>query len=169
MARRGTPGKRLAPKSSANGDGIDLDPRNDPTYPIRIRSQDDGPGMNWTRPPLQRSTVEVLQSIEHNRRPAVFGTSTPPKGVSGVFRRAAFRFSESDWRHWLMLMGADRVNVIEGVVADLLSGRIPNIPAEMGARAAWRYNRSAFVLKTAIIAVFFATVVVSAIFLASYV
>lgn len=76
--------------------------------------------------------VEVLQSIEHIRQPAVVGTSTPPSGLSGVIRRAAFRRSESNWLHWLMLMGADRINVVEGVIDDFAHARIPNIPGEMG-------------------------------------
>jgi hypothetical protein len=38
------------------------------------------------RPPQQESDVEILQSIEHIRTPAVFGTSTPPSGVSGMVR-----------------------------------------------------------------------------------
>lgn len=36
-----------------------------------------------------------------------------------MFRRAAFRYSENDLRHWLMLMGADRVNVVEGMAGDV--------------------------------------------------
>lgn len=134
------------------GWGVDADPRNDPTYPMRDRSKDDGPGMNWQRPPLQRPNVEILRSIEHNRMPAVMGTGQPPSGVSGSMRRAAFGYSESDWRHWLMLMGADRVNVVEGVLADLSEGHIPNIPGEMGARAEWEHNRAGFVRKAVIVA-----------------
>jgi hypothetical protein len=81
----------------------------------------------------------------------VFGTSTPPSGVSGVIRRAAFRWSESNWMHWLLLMGADRINVVEGVAQDLARGKIPNIPAEMGARAEWQHNKKGFFTKTAIL------------------
>jgi hypothetical protein len=95
--------------------------------------------------------VEVLRSIEHNRLPAVVGTSTPPSGLSGMMRRAAFRYSESDWTHWLMLLGADRVNVVEGVLTDLAHGRIPNIPAEMGIRSAWRHDRQRLITRTAVV------------------
>ena len=136
--------------TTVNGWGIDADPRNDPTYPYRDRSADDGPGMTWERPPQQRPSVEVLRSIEHNRLPAVVGTSTPPSGVSGMMRRAAFRYSESDWTHWLMLLGADRINVVEGLLQDLSRGRIPNIPAEMGIRSAWRHDRQGLMARTAV-------------------
>ncbi len=133
------------------GWGVDADPRNDPTYPYRNRSADRGLKQNWTPPVAQRSDVEVLQSVEYVRRPAVFGTSSPPLGVSGMVRRAAFRWSESNWLHWLLLMGADRINVVEGVAEDLARGKIPNIPAEMGARAEWRHNRMGFVRKTTVV------------------
>jgi hypothetical protein len=51
-----------------------------------------------------------------------------------------------------MLMAADRVNVVEGVLADIGRGRIPNIPGEPGLRAAWKYDRAAFVRRAAVTA-----------------
>lgn len=114
------------------GWAIDADPENDPTWPMRDRARDDGPGMNWTRPSLQNPDVEILQSVEHLRLPAVVGLSTPPSGLSGSIRRYAFRLSESRWGHWLLLMLADRINSVEGVVDDLARGRGPNPLVEMG-------------------------------------
>jgi len=135
--------------SKIPGWGVDADPKNDPTYPYRDRSRDPGLTSNWDRPPQQEPDVEILQSIEHKRLPAVFGTSTPPSGVSGMIRRAAFRWSESNWLHWLLLMGADRVNVVEGVVQDLGRAKVPNIPAEMGVRSELRHNKTGFAKKLA--------------------
>jgi hypothetical protein len=140
----------IDPKS-VMGWGVDANPKNDPTYPYRDRSKDEGLTGDWQRPPLQSSDVEVLESIEYVRRPAVFGTSTPPRGLSGMIRRLAFRWSESNWIHWLMLMGADRINVVEGVLDDLAHAKIPNIPGEMGARAEWKHNKTGFFIKTAIV------------------
>ena len=125
------------------GWGVDADPENDPTWPMRDRSKDDGPGMNWTPPETQHTGVEILQSVEYPRRPAVVGQSTPPSGVSGVIRRAAFPFSESQWGHWLLLMLADRVNAVEGVIDDLLRGRAPNPLVEMGVVKRSRSGESA--------------------------
>jgi hypothetical protein len=138
--------------SKIPGWGADADPENDPTYPYRDRSRDDGPGMNWQRPPQQQSDVEILRSIEHNRTPAVFGTSTPPSGISGMIRRLAFRWSESNWLHWLLLMGADRINVVEGIAQDLGRAKIPNIPAEMGIRSEWAHNKKGLATKIAVAA-----------------
>ena len=128
------------------GWGVDADPDNDPTYPYRERSADDHSG-EWRRPARQEPEVELLQSVEHKQLPAVFGTSTPPKWVSGMMRRAAFRWSESHWAHWMLLMGADRVNMVEGLVEDLARAKIPNIPKEMGVPAEWRYNKTGLAKK----------------------
>ena len=108
--------------------------------------------MNWARPPIQPQRNEVLRSVEHPRQPAVFGTSAPPSGLSGIIRRRAFKHSESEWSHWMMLLAADRVNVVEGFVQDLGRGRIPNIPAEMGIRSEIRHNPRGFAKKLAITA-----------------
>lgn len=141
---------RSVDTSTITGWGVDADPGNDPTYPIRDRSQDPGPVADPSRPAVQQPGVEILQSIEHIRQPAVVGTTIPPSGLSGMIRRAAFRWSESNWTHWLLLMGADRVNVVEGVIEDLASGRLPNIPAEMGIRAELAHNKRGLAQKIAI-------------------
>ena len=139
------------------GWGVDADTETDPTYPYRDRSKDVGLSRHWERPPQQQSEVEILRSIEHIRTPAVFGTSTPPRWVSGMIRRTAFRWSESNWLHWLMLMGADRIDMVEGVVEDLGRAKIPNIPAEMGIKAEWKHNKRGLATKLAV------TVAVSAV------
>jgi hypothetical protein len=140
-------GKQLVDTSAIPGWGVDANPENDPTYPMRhVEKQERG--LNWSRPSQQKPDVEILRSIEHNRLPAVVGTSTPPRGLSGTIRRYAFRRSESDWFHWLLLMGADRIGVVEGVMEDLAHGKVPNVPAEMGARAEWRHNKKGFAIKT---------------------
>ncbi len=66
---------------------------------MRDRTHDIKGATDWNRPTLQPQTVEVLGSTEHNRRTAVYGTSTPPKGLSGAIRRQAFKKSEGKWSH----------------------------------------------------------------------
>lgn len=123
------------------GWGIDADPDNDPTYPMKRRNDGEHAGYTWDRPQQQPVEVEVLHSNERPNVSAVFGTATPPSGLSGLIRRLAFRYSESSYGHWLPLMFADRVNAVEGIVQDLASGRVPNIFAEKGWRAEWQHNR----------------------------
>ena len=142
--------KALVDTATIPGWGVDADPENDPTYPMRHIEDQKTRGLTWSRPAEQQPDVEILRSIEHNRLPAVLGTSTPPSGLSGMIRRAAFRRSESDWWHWLLLMGADRLNVVEGVVEDLGRGKIPNIPAELGWRSELRHNPKGVATKAAI-------------------
>jgi hypothetical protein len=127
--------------SQIEGQGVDADPNNDPTYPMKHRTDGEHAGYAWERPQQQPITVEVLHSNERPDVTAVFGTSTPPSGPSGAIRRLAFKYSESSYGHWLPLMLADRVGVVEGVVGDLRQGHVPNVFAERGWRAEWKHNR----------------------------
>jgi hypothetical protein len=62
-----------------------------------------------------------------------------------VIGRIAFRYSESSYGHWLPLMLADRVSVVEGVLDDLKHGHLPNVFAERGWKAEWKHNRTSLV------------------------
>lgn len=66
-----------------------------------------------------------------------------------MLRRLAFHDSESDLRHWMVLLFADRVNMVEGLGADLMRGHVLNLFAEMGGKAEFQYNRPAAVRKVA--------------------
>jgi hypothetical protein len=136
--------------SNIKGWGIDADPENDPTYPIKKRTDQEQQGYSWERPELQPVDVEILRSVERPNITAVFGTSTPPSGLSGKIRRLAFKYSESSYGHWLPLMLADRIGIIEGVIDDIKHGHFPNIFAERGWKAEWKYNRKNFMIKTAV-------------------
>ncbi len=131
--------------SHIKGWGVDADPKNDLTYPMKNRNNGEQQGYSWKRPPQQPVNIEVLHSNERPDVTAVFGTATPPSGLSGVLRRVAFRFSESNYGHWLPLVVADRVNVVEGVLGDLTHGHIPNVLAERGLKAEWKHNRNSLV------------------------
>jgi hypothetical protein len=133
--------------SHIKGWGVDADPKNDPTYPIKHRTNEEHKGYSWERPPLQPVNIEVLHSNERPNVTAVFGTSVPPSGLSGMIRRFAFKYSESSYGHWLPLLVADRVNVVEGIVDDLMHGHIPNIFAEKGWNAEWKHNPKGLVTK----------------------
>lgn len=143
-----------------NGWGVDADPKNEPTYPMKNWTGDDHERLNYERPPQQPVTVEVLHSNVRPNVTAVFGTSSPPSGLSGAIRRYAFRFTESEYGHWLPLLIADRVNVVEGIVDDLKRGYVPNVFAERGWKAEWKYNPKGLAQKVIIGAVV-TTVVIS--------
>jgi len=141
------------------GWGVDADAKNDPTYPMKNRNNGEHAGYSWQRPPQQPINIEVLQSNERPNVTAVFGTSTPPAGLSGMLRRFAFKYSESSYGHWLPLMLADRVGVVEGVLDDLTHGHVPNIFEELGGKAVWKHNRKVLVTRVLVGAVVLSAVV----------
>lgn len=132
------------------GWGADLDHANRPGYPMeRMPARLAG---DHSHPPVpQPQTVEILQSIERPSMTPLFGTPQPPSGVSEMLRRAAFKFSESDLRHWMILLFADRVNMVEGLGSDLMRGHVSNLFAEMGGRAKFKHNREAAVQKAVVV------------------
>jgi hypothetical protein len=132
-----------------HGWGADVDPANRPAVPME-RTPPRLPNVHWDAPEQQRPRMKIHHSTERPGITPVFGTSSPPSGLSGKMRDLAFKYSENDLRHWLILLAADRVNVGEGLLEDLAHGHIPNIFAEMGIRSEWRYNRAGLVKKVAI-------------------
>jgi hypothetical protein len=131
------------------GWGMDADPENEPTYPMKNYTGDDHNRINYERSVQQPATVEILKSNERPALPTVFGTSVPPSGLSGNIRRYAFKHSEDRYRHWLPLILADRINVFEGLFDDLKRGYIPNILAERGWKAEWKHNKAGVLTKVA--------------------
>jgi len=131
------------------GWGMDADPENDPTYPMKHWNGADHERLNYEKAPQQPQDIEVLHSIERPGVTRVFGTSTPPSGLSGAIRRYAYKYSEATATHWMTLILADRVNVIEGKINDLSHGILPNPWIERGWRAQWKHNRVAFIGKAA--------------------
>jgi len=146
--------------SHIKGWGIDADPKNDPTYPMKHRTNEEHKGYSWERPTQQQIDVELLHSIERPNVTAVFGTSVPPSGLSGMIRRFAFKYSENSYLHWLPLIVADRVNVVEGIVDDIQQGHFPNIFAEKGYKAEWKHNRMGFIQKMVVIGALTAAAVI---------
>jgi hypothetical protein len=131
------------------GWGVDLKREDRPAVPMERtppRFINPPPG----QPVQQVQTTEVFCSPERPGITPIFGTAQPPRWLSGAIRRVAYKLTENDIRHWLLLLVADRVNVVEGVGADLARGRIPNPLAEMGIRAELRYNPGGLVKKAAI-------------------
>ena len=141
------------------GWGIDADPKNDPTYPMKNRLNLEQEGYSWDRPTLQPQTVEVLHSNERPNITAVFGTPNPPSGLSGMIRRFAFNYSENEYLHWLPLILADRVDAVEGVVSDLSKGHVPNIFAEKGYKGKWEHDQKGVIGRLAVTALVTAGVV----------
>ena len=134
------------------GWGMDNDPQDEPNYPMKHYTGDDHKRSNWERPTLQPVKTEILKSVERPYMTAAFGTTVPPSGLSGALRRYAYTHTESEYGRWLNLLLADRINVVEGFVADLSRGHLPNIFAERGMKADWQHNRKELVTKVIVAA-----------------
>jgi hypothetical protein len=143
--------KYLADKySHIPGWGIDADPQNEPNYPMKHWNGADHNRSDYEKAPQQPQDVELLKSNERPRISRVFGNTVPPSGLSGKIRRYAFKYSESNWGHWLPLMLADRINVVEGIIEDMKRGIFPNFWKEHGWSAEWKHKPQNVVKKLAI-------------------
>jgi hypothetical protein len=114
------------------GWGADLDPADRPSVP-RERLDLSATGAHWEVPEQQPERWPRERSIEHLRLTPVFGTSTPPRGLSGALRKVAYaRYSEGRAAHWLLLMAADRVDAKENLLRSLVTLRPDNPVTETG-------------------------------------
>jgi hypothetical protein len=117
------------------GWGVDLDPKNRPSVP-QERLELEPNGAHWEFPERQPEKWPRERSIEHESLTPVFGTSTPPAGVSGMMRRHAYRrYSEARAAHWLILIAADRVDALEHHLRSLVTLRPDNPITETGVRS----------------------------------
>jgi hypothetical protein len=116
------------------GWGVDLDPADRPSVP-RERFDPGATGAHWDFPERQPEKWPRERSVEHEQLPPVFGTTCPPRGVSGMLRRYAYRFSEARAAHWLILIAADRVDALEHHLESLLTLRPDNPVTQTGIRS----------------------------------
>ena len=120
------------------GWGVDLDPADRPSVP-KLQFREDLSGAHWEFPERQPETFPRERSIEHAFLTPVFGTTCPPKGLSGVIRRMSYRrYSEARAAHWLLLMLADRVDAVEHHLASLVTWRPDQPVTETGVVAEFR-------------------------------
>jgi hypothetical protein len=149
-----------APKNNIPGWGIDADPENDPTYPMKHWNGADHQRLHYEKAPQQPVDIEVFHSVERPTITRVFGTSVPPSGLSGAIRRKAYKYSEAQAAHWMMLILADRVDVVQGIIGDLKRGIVPNFFAEAGWGAEWKYNRKKLIRRVAVKVITVAAVII---------
>ncbi|MEW6055478.1 MAG: hypothetical protein AB1540_02605 [Bdellovibrionota bacterium] len=128
---------RKALEARIQGWGADLDLALRPAVP-KEKAPPSGTGAHWIFPERQTPRYERERSTEHKFLTPVFGTVCPPRGLSGVIRKFAYKYSEGRMAHWLILLFADRVDVAESFVRELFFGRPGNVFSEMGLSAEWK-------------------------------
>ncbi|AUX36325.1 MULTISPECIES: hypothetical protein [Sorangium] len=94
--------------------GVDLCPEDRPGVP-----REAPPHLlswaHWIEPERQPVEGRVLRHPGLARPTPVFSTALPPRGASGVLRRLAYEVPDHKLPHWILLMIADRVDVLESL------------------------------------------------------
>lgn len=119
-----------SPFTIQDGWGADLNPADRPAVPKEAPS--DVTTVRGRVPERQVPTVKIHQSIEHPDLTPVFGTTCPPRGVSGLLRDFAYTLGEGRLERWMTLMLADRIDVLESRLEDAAHGTLPHPIRERG-------------------------------------
>jgi hypothetical protein len=121
--RTGTTPAGVGPAERPEAHGYDEPLENRPGVPMEAEPRVDG-GAHQESPAQQRSEGTHLHRKGLDKLTPVYGTAQPPRGASGVLRRAAYQIPEHDFRHWMTLLVADRVDILEHRLEDLARGRV---------------------------------------------
>lgn len=95
--------------------GYDARPEDRPGVPMEHEPRP-MEGVHWREPIRQGDDPRHLKRMELDRLTPVYGTAVPPRGVSGRIRRFAYSIPEHRARRWMLLLFADRVDVVEYAV-----------------------------------------------------
>lgn len=117
------------------GWGVDLHER--PMFPKELPSTVEtvrGDVQDWQQP-----HVKIHMSNEHPNLTPVFGTACPPKGLSGLLRDYAYQYGEATNRHWMTLLLADRIDMVESMISDAMRGNPDRYMKEKGWSAFFTY------------------------------
>ena len=121
------------------GWGVDLDPNDRPSVPRELGDTASS-GAHWNFPERQPEKWPRERSIQHELPTPVFGTSCPPRRTSGAIRRYAYRLSEARAAHWMILLGADRVDALESHIRSFLTLRPDNPITESGVSSEFSHH-----------------------------
>lgn len=108
--------------SGVPGWGADIPKANRPGVPRERQVEKEDNGVRWQAMDRQQPHIKIHKSIERPSLTPVFGTSCPPKGLSGLLRDQAYKMGEDKISRWMMLILADRCDVIEGRMDELVFG-----------------------------------------------
>jgi ferritin-like metal-binding protein YciE len=104
------------------GRGFDELRDNRPGVPMAAEPPVDT-GAHWGTPSRQQQRKPHPHSEQRDELTPVFGTGPAPRLASGALRRLAYRLPEHQARRWLLLLAADRVDVMEHRLPELATGR----------------------------------------------
>jgi hypothetical protein len=95
-------------------------------------------GAGSLAPPAQQRNRAPTARAPWKALTPVYGTTVPLRGLSGVLRRIAHAMPDYKARRWMMLMLADRVDVLEHNVAPAVMLLGVGVLGALGVRALLR-------------------------------
>jgi hypothetical protein len=107
------------------GWGADLEAENRPGIPRELDAANVLSHPQYKEIVKQVPDVKIFVTVERDSITPVFGTSSPPRLLSGLIRGYAYRFSEARLARWMTLLLADRVDIVESSFIDLLHFKWP--------------------------------------------
>jgi hypothetical protein len=122
-------------RSGSQPVGVDLDPARRPGVP-RLRQAAPLPNTIYPVEP-QRDVKVFMHARPHRNFPPVFGTAVPPRGISGLVRKAAYGYPDHAMRHWALLLLSDRIDLWEHRARKVARFAAPAVAA-LGALALMR-------------------------------
>lgn len=95
---------------------------------------------HWVKPDRMTDPGYIQKRPGLEELTPVFGTTVPPRGISGAMRVAAYKIPEHFTSRWLILLAADRVDVLE----DRFKGLLPLALVAGGLYLAFRPKKTLF-------------------------
>lgn len=123
------------------GEAVDANPVRRPGVPMEATPPRPIGAAHWTEPARQHDPGFVLKRRGLAELTPVFGTACPPRGLSGLLRKAAYRIPDYRMSHWLVLLFADRVDVFEHRPLRLLRVALPAAAGAVGIALLRRRSR----------------------------
>lgn len=100
------------PHASTIVTAADQNPADRPGVPQELDPPAPLGNAHWLRPDQQQSEDDPV--VGHGRPlTPVYSIANPPRALSGLMRRLAYRMPDYQVRRWALLVVADRVDVLE--------------------------------------------------------
>ena len=129
-----------APRRPAHW-GVDRDLSRRPGVPM-MRAPQLWPNARLDIEPMDPARSAAFKHGRPNKPwPPVFGTTCPPKGLSGVVRKWASSFPDHKPQHWLLKLLGDRVDSAEHTLRKLAPLAVPAVAAGLLGRMYLKESR----------------------------
>jgi hypothetical protein len=104
------------PSTRIYEDSPDASPKARPGVPAERATPEPVANAHWVEPPRQTPRGKELKDVDRPELTATFGTGQPPRGLSGLLRKRAYRIPDYRARRWMLLLLADRIDAIESLI-----------------------------------------------------